>query len=310
MVLNYLGETIDIHGGGKDLIFPHHENEIAQSEAYTGKPFVKYWSHCGLVKINGEKMSKSLGNSLTIRDALKMYNYEVIKYVMFLKHYTSDIDLLDEDYTAAEKHLFYFYSTLERMKEYIKENLEDNQKLGEKSFANDEIGSANNSAKCINDKTNGNINNKGAQENNTLSEKIIQEFIEVMDDDFNTALALSNLFTYFKNINNMLKQKGDKEQIANELKNTIDSLKKTYGNILGIFTQEPENFIKELKNKYIQKLNIDEKYVLEKIEARKIAKQNKDYETSDNIRKELDEMGIVLMDGKEKTDWGIKQILS
>ena len=157
---------------------------------------------------------------------------------------------------------------------------------------------------------NGNINNKGAQENNTLSEKIIQEFIEVMDDDFNTALALSNLFTYFKNINNMLKQKGDKEQIANELKNTIDSLKKTYGNILGIFTQEPENFIKELKNKYIQKLNIDEKYVLEKIEARKIAKQNKDYETSDNIRKELDEMGIVLMDGKEKTDWGIKQILS
>ena len=131
-----------------------------------------------------------------------------------------------------------------------------------------------------------------------------------MDDDFNTALALSNLFTYFKNINNMLKQKGDKEQIANELKNTIDSLKKTYGNILGIFTQEPENFIKELKNKYIQKLNIDEKYVLEKIEARKIAKQNKDYETSDNIRKELDEMGIVLMYGKEKTDWGIKQILS
>lgn len=310
MVLNYLGETIDIHGGGKDLIFPHHENEIAQSEAYTGKPFVKYWSHCGLVKINGEKMSKSLGNSLTIRDALKMYNYEVIKYVMFLKHYTSDIDLLDEDYTAAEKHLFYFYSTLERMKEYIKENLEDNQKLGEKSLANDEIGSANNSAKCINDKTNGNINNKEAQENNTLSEKIIQEFIEVMDDDFNTALALSNLFTYFKNINNMLKQKGDKEQIANELKHTTDSLKKTYGNILGIFTQEPENFIKELKNKYIQKLNIDEKYVLEKIEARKIAKQNKDYETSDNIRKELDEMGIVLMDGKEKTDWGIKQILS
>ena len=108
----------------------------------------------------------------------------------------------------------------------------------------------------------------------------------------------------------MLKQKGDKEKIANELKNTIDSLKKTYGNILGIFTQEPENFIKELKNKYIKKLNIDEKYVLEKIEARKIAKQNKDYETSDNIRKELDEMGIVLMDGKEKTDWGIKQILS
>ena len=95
MVLDNLGETIDIHGGGKDLIFPHHENEIAQSEALTGKKFAKYWSHCGLVKINGEKMSKSLGNSLTIRDALAKYNYEIIKYMMFSKHYTSDIDLTD-----------------------------------------------------------------------------------------------------------------------------------------------------------------------------------------------------------------------
>lgn len=81
MALNELGEMIDIHGGGKDLIFPHHENEIAQSEALNGKTFAKYWSHCGLIKINGEKMSKSLGNSLTIRDALKKYDYEVIKYV-------------------------------------------------------------------------------------------------------------------------------------------------------------------------------------------------------------------------------------
>ena len=88
MILNNLGETIDIHGGGKDLIFPHHENEIAQSESLTGKTLAKYWSHCGLIKINGEKMSKSLGNSLTIRDALEKYNYEVIKYVMFSKHYT------------------------------------------------------------------------------------------------------------------------------------------------------------------------------------------------------------------------------
>ena len=92
MALNTLGETIDIHGGGRDLVFPHHENEIAQSEAYTGKHFANCWSHCGLIKINGEKMSKSLGNSLTIRDALKMYNYEVIKYVMLSKHYGSDVE--------------------------------------------------------------------------------------------------------------------------------------------------------------------------------------------------------------------------
>ena len=91
MAYHELGEQIDIHGGGKDLIFPHHEDEIAQSEAYHGKEFSKYWSHCGLVRINGEKMSKSLHNSLTIRDALLKYDYEVIKYVMHSKHYTSDI---------------------------------------------------------------------------------------------------------------------------------------------------------------------------------------------------------------------------
>ena len=112
MALDTLGETIDIHGGGRDLLFPHHENEIAQSEAVTGKNFANYWTHCGLIKINGEKMSKSLGNSLTIRDALKEYNYETIKYVMLSRHYASDVDILDSDYQIAETHLYYFYKTL------------------------------------------------------------------------------------------------------------------------------------------------------------------------------------------------------
>ena len=111
-------------------MFPHHENEIAQSEALTGKEFAHYWSHCGLIKINGEKMSKSLGNSLTIRDALKMYNYEVLKYVMFSKHYGSDVDILDKDYQLAESHIYYFYNTIIKMKEFI--NLYDGDKNGEK----------------------------------------------------------------------------------------------------------------------------------------------------------------------------------
>lgn len=119
MALDTLGETIDIHGGGKDLRFPHHENEIAQSEALTGKKFANFWTYCGLIKINGEKMSKSLGNSLTIRDALKRYNYEVIKYVMFSKHYASDVDILDSDYQIAESHLYYFYTTIQAMLDFI-----------------------------------------------------------------------------------------------------------------------------------------------------------------------------------------------
>ena len=172
MILNTLGETIDIHGGGRDLLFPHHENEIAQSEALTGKKLANYWSHCGLIKINGEKMSKSLGNSLSIRDALKMYNYEVIKYVLLSKHYATDMDIHDSDYKIAEEHMYYFYSTIKKMNEFIMANAGD---------ANGET-----------------------LDNETLK-NIVPKFIEVMDDDFNSALAISNLLITFRDINNKMK---------------------------------------------------------------------------------------------------------
>ena len=206
MVLKNLGETIDIHGGGKDLIFPHHENEIAQSEDLTGKPFAKYWSHCGLIKINGEKMSKSLGNSLSIRDALKKYNYEVIKFVMYSKHYTSDMDLLDKDFALAEKHLYYFYNTIKAMKEFI--NLYNGNKDGE------------------------------ALEDD-ISESIIPNFIEVMDDDFNSAAALSNLHSIFKYVNVIMKnaKKNNREKTANTLAKILANVKEVYG-ILGLFDQK------------------------------------------------------------------------
>ena len=122
MVLHNLGETIDIHGGGKDLIFPHHENEIAQSEALTGKPLANYWMHNGLIKINGQKMSKSLGNSLTIKHALELYNPEVIRYAIVSKNYSSDIDLGESEFAIAEKHLYYFYNTINAINKFLEEN--------------------------------------------------------------------------------------------------------------------------------------------------------------------------------------------
>ena len=277
MVLNNLGETIDIHGGGKDLIFPHHENEIAQSEALTGKKFVKYWSHCGLVKINGEKMSKSLGNSLTIRDALAKYNYEVIKYVMFSKHYTSDIDLLDEDFSLAENHMYYFYTTIKAMEEYIKNYKNDSETLRE----------------------------------DDISEKIKTDFIEDMDDDFNTAAALSNLHGTFKYINNSMKtaKKDKRTETANTLSKTLESLNEVYG-VLGLFTQEPDKFISEMKSKYLSKLEIDENFINDKITERAEAKKNKNFEVADSIRAELDEKGIILMDSADGTKWDIKALFS
>ena len=272
MILNNLGETIDIHGGGKDLIFPHHENEIAQSEALTGKPLTKYWSHCGLIKINGEKMSKSLGNSLTIRDVLKEYNYEVIKYLMFSKHYTSDIDILDSDFALAENHMYYFYTTIGEMLKFIANNKnEEVTKLRE----------------------------------DDISQNIIPEFIKYMDDDFNTAGALANLHSIFKYVNNVMKQK--KPETANTLEKILANIKEAYG-VLGLFEQDSNTFTDELKNKYLKKLDIEEDYIKEQISKRAEAKKDKNFELADKIRNELDEKGIILMDGKEGTTWNVKTL--
>lgn len=276
MALNTLGETIDIHGGGRDLIFPHHENEIAQSEAYTGKEFAKYWSHCGLIKINGEKMSKSLGNSLTIRDALKMYNYEVLKYVMFSKHYASDVDILDKDYQLAESHMYYFYNTIIKIQEFIK--LYNGNKDGEK--VEDDI-----------------------------SQEIREKFVEVMDDDFNTSSAIAQLHIYFKYINNLMKsaKKSNREQIANTLAKIIEEIKEVYS-VLGFFKQEPEKFIEEIKNKYLNKIDIDSNYIETEINKRTQAKKDKNFELADKIRTELDQKGIILNDTVNGTIWDIKDL--
>ena len=221
-------------------------------------------------------MSKSLGNFITIRDALKKYDYEVLKYVMHSKHYRSDIDLLDSDFDIAEKHLYYFYNTLDSMNEYIKKYEDKN----EKSFLE-----------------------------NDISKQIVEEFTNAMDDDFNTALVLSNLFSYFKYINNEIKNKNDKSKRVNTFKNIIDTLKKTYGNILGIFTEEPHEFIEKLKQKYVMKLHINIDEIESKISERNEAKKNKNFDKADEIRNDLDKKGIVLMDTSDGTTWNIKKLM-
>ena len=276
MALDTLGESIDIHGGGRDLLFPHHENEIAQSEALTGKNFAKYWSHCGLIKINGEKMSKSLGNSLTIRDALKMYNYEVIKYMIFSKHYTSDMDIQDSDFQLSESHLYYFYSTIKEMISFVKENNGD---------SNSEI---------LND---------------DVPNTIITKFVEAMDDDFNSVATIANLYNIFKYSNNVMKtaKKANKQIIANTLAKIIKDLNEVYI-ILGLFEQEPEDFILEIREKYLKKLKIYKKYINNKITERAEAKKIKDFETADNIRHDLETKGIILNDTINGTVWDLKDL--
>ena len=274
MALDTLGQTIDIHGGGRDLLFPHHENEIAQSEALTGKKFANIWSHCGLIKINGEKMSKSLGNSLTIRDALKKYDYETIKYVMFSKHYGSDVDLSDNDYSLAENHLNYFYTSIKEMNKYIKDNL-----VKEYDVKDD------------------------------IADSIIPKFVENMDEDFNTTASIANLYNIFKYANNIMKTSKDKtkEDIANILRKILKNVHEVYS-VLGLFDQNPDEYITKLKNKYLKELDIDEENIKQEIEKRAKAKQNKDFEKADKIRNALEAKGIILKDSKEGTLWDFKSL--
>ena len=274
MALDTLGQTIDIHGGGADLIFPHHENEIAQSESLTGKKFANIWSHCGLIKINGEKMSKSLGNSLTIRDALKKYDYETIKYVMFSKHYGSDVDLSDNDYSLAENHLNYFYTSIKEMNKYIKDNL-----VKEYDVKDD------------------------------IADSIIPKFVENMDEDFNTTASIANLYNIFKYANNIMKTSKDKtkEDIANILRKILKNVHEVYS-VLGLFDQNPDEYITKLKNKYLKELDIDEENIKQEIEKRAKAKQNKDFEKADKIRNALEAKGIILKDSKEGTSWDFKSL--
>lgn len=272
MVLNNLGETIDIHGGGKDLIFPHHENEIAQSEALTGKPLANYWIHNGLVKIDGQKMSKSLGNSLTIKDALSRYNPEVIKYAIVSKSYSTEIDLKDSEFALAEQHMYYFYNTIKAIENYLAANPEM------KEVANE------------------------------VADNIEAKFREAMDDDFNTPVAIANLFADFKYANNLIKDNkvpaDEKAYILNKIKFQIIKLY----NILGIFYTGTDVLLADLKNKYINKLGLSVEDIEKKIQDRANAKSEKNYELADKIRNELDEKGIILNDSKDGTTWDIKEL--
>ncbi len=239
------GDQIDIHGGGRDLIFPHHENEIAQSEALTGKRFAKYWTHNGLIKVNGQKMSKSLGNSLLLEDLLKEYSNEAIKFALLSTGYRGDINITDNLFPDAEAHLRRFYTLIARAEEQFP------------------------------DETGG-------------EEDIDKRFDEAMSDDFNTALALSDLFGYFKEVSRLLQENDPRaRRITNQIR-------KTYS-LLGLFKKDVKEYLKE----YGEKEERVPEEVKEIAEERKLARANKDWAKSDELRKKLKELGYAVKDSKE-----------
>lgn len=261
MSMKYLGETIDIHGGGKDLIFPHHENEIAQSESLTGKKFSNYWIHNGLVKLNGQKMSKSLGNVISIKELLDNYNLDVIRFVLLQNNYKSDLNIVDGIFEEVEKHIYNFYKIFNEI-----DNLKYEKTI--KEFK--------------------------------LPYNIEDEFKESMRNDFNTAVAISNLFKYFHSMNGMLNKKKD----TSTLKLMKESIIRTYA-VLGLLQKNPKEVVDKIRNKYLEKHKVAEDEINLLIEKRSKYKENKDYENADLIKKQLLDKGIIILDRKNSTEWDV-----
>lgn len=241
------GDCIDLHGGGRDLIFPHHENEIAQSESLTGKQFVKYWVHNGLIKVNGQKMSKSLGNSLLMSDLLKDYSNEGIKFALLQTNYRNDINITPTLFPDAEKHVYEFYKIILQ---------------AEKSGVKIE-------GEC---------------------KEIDEEFDRCMEDDFNTALALSNLFAYFKRIN--------KETATSpaEAGAEINQIKKTYS-LLGLFKSDAGEFVRYYEGKNPE-ADVPEE-ILSLAQKMQSYRLEKDYINADKIRNEITAAGYAVQIGKD-----------
>lgn len=243
-----LGNTFDIHGGGPDLPFPHHENEIAQSEAANNAKFVNTWMHAGAVRVNKEKMSKSLGNFFTIREILDKYDPEVVRFFLTSGHYRSQIDYSESSLQEARGALDRFYLALRGLP---------------------------------------------VVEEGSLSNDFDARFAAAMDDDFNTAGAVSVLFELVRELNTV----GKEDQV---LAARLAAQLKRLASVLGLLQQDPESYLKGDESS-------DDGITAEQIEAliidRTTAKKEKDFALADQIRKDLKVIGVILNDSRDGTTW-------
>jgi cysteinyl-tRNA synthetase len=267
---HYLGPTFDIHGGGQDLLFPHHENERAQSTAANGGEFARYWIHNGFVTVESEKMSKSLGNFITIRDALKDYPGEVIRLFLLSKHYRSPLDFVKKDVLNFQSGLIRIYRTLQRLETVMGpfENLDDGCQIGSLT---------------------------GIQKGSFL-----EAFVHMMDDDLNTAGAIGLIFEKIKDMNRFMDDQGEKPDAA-----VIEQLKDERRQLflasmpLGILQNNPGVFFDRMAGP----TEIDSERVEAMIRERSEARARKDWSKADALREQLQEMGVVLEDGPGGTTW-------
>lgn len=250
MINKVFGSTIDIHCGGQDLIFPHHENEIAQSVCFTGKPYVNYWMHNGYINVDNKKMSKSEGNFFTVRDVAEKFGYETIRFMMLQVHYRSPINYSYDIMTQCK-------ASLERIKN-CKISLERAKKYSSKNDIE--------------------INEKDTEKLN----KFREEFIKVMDDDLNTADAISVIFELVTEINkNIMNKKEISEEYLNLSKQIFDELTGVLGILYDDSSKKTEEINEEIKNL---------------LNERETARKEKNFKKADEIRDEIISRGYILED--------------
>ena len=249
MSMKYLGETFDIHCGGKDLLFPHHENEVAQSECATGKPFAHYWMHNGFINIDNEKMSKSLGNFFTVRDILKEYDAEDVRMFMLSAQYRSPINFSREMIAQAHASLQRLYTARDNM-EFLRKNAPEKEMTADEQALLDRV------------------------------KESAARFDAAMDDDMNTADAMGALFEIVKDANVTLNAESGKAAVEAVL-NTLKEL----SSVLGIMTKEAEEKLPE----EIQQM----------ADERALARKNRDWKRSDELRDALKAAGYAVEDTKQ-----------
>jgi len=277
MSRKYLGDTFDIHGGGQDLIFPHHENELAQSEAATNKPYVNMWIHHGFVTIRDEKMSKSLGNFLTIRDILAHYHPEVLRFFIFSTQYRNPLDFSEEAMQNAMTGLDRLYECIATVEEMSSDCSKESK----------QIASAKDIAKLT---------------------SMEERFQKAMNNDFNTALAQGILFESAKVINKISRQINKQPcQSDYELLTVAAATIVRLASIMGILQEKADKYLAAKKASLLEQIEISEEEILQLIKERNQARDEKNWGRSDEIRDRLLAHNIELNDGAIGTGWSVKK---
>jgi cysteinyl-tRNA synthetase len=264
----HLGATFDIHGGGKDLVFPHHENEIAQSKAGTGGDFARYWLHNGFVNVDQEKMSKSLGNFFTIREVLKLYHPEAVRTFLLSTHYRSPINYSTRNLDEATGRIEYMYQTLAALDAAI------------------ELG--------------GNEGENLYPEAETIREQIFA----AMADDFNAAAAQGHLFELLRAANDWT---GKKRKLVGRITTlkVIRDVVSQAARLFGILERPPTDVLDEIRARDVVRMGLDVAWIEGRLVARAEARQAKDFAQADAIREELAARHVAVMDSPQGTTWGV-----